>query len=437
MQIIAFVRQLLSRGGVILAGGAVISKLLGMFRDRTFTELYGSAEVTDLIYAAFRVPDFFYFLLITGTISAVLIPRAADVSADQHGAYVGSFLTRIFICFGGISLIGFLFSGNLMQLFAPGFSEASQTQMASLSRLLFLSTFLHSLSSVFAAYLQLRERFLIIAMAPIIYMLSLILGLQLTSPEAISFVGYFAILGASVQLILTGGAYLFLNKKVSIGWASPPGAWIGFWKDFIARVFTAGVVQLIHVADLIIISFLLAGSLTAFTYGTALGQLLLTIIGISFANGVFPALSRSKNDPEKQSKIVHKTLLLIFLCTLPYVAVSLIWAEEILAFIYTQNIQEIMPWAAGVYRITVLSLPFACAIPLLSRWFLANDNTRMPLKISTIAAGLSLTCAALLALVFLAPEWAVLGLGVGNFVTNVALAVGLFMVGQKQYARSK
>ena len=48
----------INRAAVILAVSALISGILGLFRDRLLAGTFGAGSELDIYYAAFRIPDF-------------------------------------------------------------------------------------------------------------------------------------------------------------------------------------------------------------------------------------------------------------------------------------------------------------------------------------------------------------------------------------------
>ena len=78
-----------------------------------------------------------------------------------------------------------------------------------------------------------------------------------------------------------------------------------------------------------------------------------------------------------------------------------------------------------VFMWTVITLPFACLIPLFSRVFLANDDTKTPLYVNVFSLSIATALAVTLSLYVLPPDKAILGLALGNFTANT-LSVGLF-----------
>ena len=59
---------------LLLAGSALASRLLGLLRDRLFFSRFGPGEELDIYFAAFRIPDFIFGILIMGGFTAVFLP---------------------------------------------------------------------------------------------------------------------------------------------------------------------------------------------------------------------------------------------------------------------------------------------------------------------------------------------------------------------------
>lgn len=415
----------LLRGGVLLGLSALLSKLLGLWRDRLVVEVF-SPESTDLVYAAFRIPDFFYYLLVGATVSVIFLPRLVDLNETEKQQYMASFLTGVLGLFGALSLIGMLSADFLASLFARGFSLELQAQVADLARWLFGSVFLLSLSSVFAAGLQAHQRFVAIALAPLLYMGCIALGLFLGRDTwGVSIVGYAAIAGATVHLLVTSSAYLARGWQIGFAWAQPARAWQNFWPDFSRRVLNNAAFQINQSVDVLIASFLLLGSVTAFTLGTNLGHFLLSIVGLSVMNSAFPKLTAAKHNYPQQKKILQHALSWIFLIAVPVSFLCAVFSTEILQLLFGLT-GERLAMTQTVFWWTVITLPLACALPVCSRVFLANDDTITPLYATITSLAVATALAAYLSLVYFPPPQAILGLALGNFTANT-LSFALFM----------
>lgn len=416
-------KKLLARGGVLLGLSAIISKFLGLWRDRLFLDIFESSEKVDLIFASFRIPDFFFFLLIGGTVSTLFLPRINDIKETEKKPFFSSFVWLIIVFFGIICGLGTIFTPSLVTLFAGGFEPELQSEMIPLARCLFGSVFLLSMSSVFAAFHQSQERFLSLATAPILYTGTLCIGLFLWRDTfGLMTVGVATLFGAGLHLIVNTGTYFARGNTMSWSWLKPKKSWKGFQKDFIARVLNNSSFQINQSADVLIASFLMAGSVTAFSLGTNTGLILLSIIALPIANAAFPKLTKSKNNNSEQSLILKESLVWIAFFVVPASIIGAVFAKPLLQIAY--NIEgEQLEQTALVFWWTVISLPFACAIPVMSRIFLANDDTQTPLRVTAIALLTATGIAATFSLWILPAEKAILGLAWGNFTANTVSAL--------------
>ncbi|NCP66832.1 oligosaccharide flippase family protein [bacterium] len=405
------------RGGVLLGISALGSKFLGLWRDRLVVSTF-SPESSDLVYAAFRIPDFFYYLLVGATVSVIFLPRLVGLSEREKIEYMSSFLWGVLVFFGVLSAFCFLMAPVLATWFASGFSPDIQQGVSNLARFLFGSVFLLSLSSVFAAALQAQQRFVSIALAPLFYMGFIALGLYVFKDYfGVNIVGYGALAGAITHLLITSGAYFLTGQRVALVWKKPAAAWLNFWPDFGRRVFNNAAFQINQTVDILIASFLAIGAVTSFTLGTNLGHFLLSIVGLSVANSAFPKLANAKHNYPLQRKILLSSAKWIFFFCAPAAVVCAVFSTQILQLLFTLE-NERLQMAQVVFFWTVISLPLTCVLPLLARVFLANDDTVSPLYATIISLVVATSTAAYLSLVYLPKDQAILGLALGNFVAN-------------------
>ena len=425
------VKKFLLSGGALLGGSAVLSKVLGLWRDRLLLDIFGAGERLDLIFASFRIPDFFFFLLVGGTISTLFLPRYTHLGEKEKSQFFSSFLWLVVLSFGIFCGLGVIFTESLTGLFAGGFHESLRAEMIPLSRLLFGSVFLLAVSSVFAALHQSRHHFLSIAIAPVLYTAGICVGLYLWRDQfGLLTVGIAAVIGAFVHLLVNMNTSrigvrdkLFVVKdKIEWVWGKPKKAWKNFKSDFIFRVTNNAAFQINQSADVLIGSFLAVGTVGAFSIGTNLGSVLLSIVGMSIANSAFPKLTHARADTVLQKKILLESLGWVLLFTIPVTIIGSIFPEIILKILFHLE-GESLRMATVVFRWTVLSMPFMCAIPVLARVFLAGGDAKTPMKITSFTLLVSTGTAAILALRVLPPEHAIWGLAIGNFTSSVLSAI--------------
>ena len=75
---------------LIVSGGVLLSRVLGVVREIIFADLLGADAVTDQYVAAFRIPDFMNYLLAGGFLSITFIPIFSRYLAEDDEGGPGS-----------------------------------------------------------------------------------------------------------------------------------------------------------------------------------------------------------------------------------------------------------------------------------------------------------------------------------------------------------
>ncbi len=424
----------LLRGGVLLAGSAVISKLLSLARDRLLLDIFVDPSTVDLIYASFRIPDFFFWLLVASTVAMTFIPRIQGIQKEEQHQFFSSFFWIITGLMTVVVIVGEIFLPQLVGLFGGGFEFEIQAQIVFLSRFLFGSVWFLSLSSVFSAYLQWRQTFWALALAPLLYMGSMVVGIWLFGESyGLAAIGVSAIIGAGLHLgLLSMTSFFGYELRLVRVWKKPLKSFQRFGSDFGQRVLNGSIFQINQSVDLLIASFLVIGSVTSFSIGTALGHALLSVVAFPAAQTAFPRLAEKQNQIGIQKKILWRSTKMIWLLTIPFSIICAFGSEWILQLIFGLDGDRLY-MTNLVFFWTVVSLPAACVIPLWSRFFLANNDVSTPLKCNFLSLGVAMGMAAYLSLQVFSGMGAILGLAIGNFVANYlnALCFGVLILRKK------
>ena len=169
----------IASAAVILGAASLVSRIIGLFRDRILAGQFGAGDELDIYYAAFRIPDLVYSLLVLGAISAGFIPIFISyLKKDKNKSWylANSLLNLMALSLMVICALLIIFTPWLMKLVAPGFSSEKLSITVQLTRVMFLSPFFLGLSAIFGGILQSFRRFLVYALAPIMYNLGIIFG---------------------------------------------------------------------------------------------------------------------------------------------------------------------------------------------------------------------------------------------------------------------
>jgi len=290
-----FKTKRISSAALILAASSVISAFLGIFRNRLLASTFGASAELDAYFAAFRLPDFIYNILIAGGIVVAFLPLFGEYfeeKKEKAWAFANNVLDVFLVLLISISLLFFIFTPFLVNLIAPGFEGSQFSLTVLLTRIMFLSPILLGLSSVFSGILQYFDRFLIYSLCPILYNVGIILGILFLAPE-------FGILGVALGVIMGALLHLLIQLPAAFSCGFNFKWRLNFKSRKIKKLFylmiprTAGVAaQQINILVMTAIASILAtGSVSIFNFAKHLYSFPIRIAGISFAISAFPTLS--------------------------------------------------------------------------------------------------------------------------------------------------
>lgn len=391
---------------IVISIATLVSRLIGLVRDRIFTHYFSTGPITDAYFAAFKIPDLIYNLLIIGALSAGFIPTFTKLfyqNKDKSPAWklANNVLNITGAALLTVSFFGIIFAPTLAPLIAPGFSNESQQTVAMLTRIMFGSTIMLGLSMVIGGILQSLRTFFLYSLAPIFYNLGIIVG-------ATVFVPLIGIKGLAWGVVL--GAFMHLSLQVYSAYQNGyRWQWVFNLKDantrligklMIPRTLGLAISQLNLVIITILASLLPVGSVAIFNFANNLQAVPIGIIGIPFALAVFPVLSAAAakhNDKEfitKLSATIRKILFLI----IPSAIIILLVRAQIVRVLYGTGKFD---WSATIHTANTLaffalSLFAQALIPLLARAFYALSNTKTPFVIGIISELGSIIAALLL-----------------------------------------
>lgn len=388
--------QSVAAAAFIISLAGITSRLLGLVRDRILAGQFGAGDVLDAYYAAFRIPDLIYNLVIVGALSAAFIPVFTELITEEKEKeawkLVSGIMSLQILLTGSVSLLLVFAAPWFMHLVTPGFAGEKFDLTVTLTRIMFLSPFLMGISGILGGVLVSYKKFLIYSLAPIFYNLGIIIGalffvkslgpIGLAWGVALGALGHLAIQYPSVRF--TGFHFKFnfmdalRNSQVR-----------KVLKLMIPRSMTIAVSQINFTIITIFASTLATGSLAIFNFANNIQSAPLGIFGISFAIAVFPTLSANsaKRNSDKFTRAFSKTFRQIIFFIIPIsVLLFVLRAQTVRVLLGTGQFN----WDDTIMTFQVLGLMavslFAQSLlPLLNRAFYALQNTKTPLYIAIVS----------------------------------------------------
>lgn len=281
----------LHEAAYLIAGLTLASQALALLRDRLFAGSFGASETLDLYYAAFRIPDL-VFALVASLVSAyVLIPRIATVANEEARRLVSHAASFLLIIGGALSAILAFFAPSLVFILFPDLRDAADADgFVLLSQILLLQPILLGLSAILMSITQVKRRFFVFALSPVLYNLGIIGGIFLYPSYGLMGIGIGVVIGAAAHLALQ--LPTIARERLLPRLVLPDLALMReIIRDSVPRSLALGVGSL----TVFVLTALAArtgdGGISVFTLAMNLAAVPLALIGASYATAAFPSLA--------------------------------------------------------------------------------------------------------------------------------------------------
>ena len=378
----------LHEAAYVLAGFSVLSQVLALVRDRTFAHLFGAGPVLDSYFAAFRIPDLIFAFLTLFVSSFALVPLLAGREEKAQGILVGNVL----FAFGAISVLTsvalWFYIPTLVPMMFPGFSPSAIADTVLLSQIMLVQPVLLGLSSIATSLIQVMRRFVIYALAPVLYNVGIIFGALVLVPDmGVAGLAWGVVLGAVLHVVAQVVPIIGHAKHIQMPTlTSLRESVIEVALPSVPRALALSSQQVLLLVFASIASLTVAGTISALSFASNLQSVPLTIIGISYAAALFPALAAmiAKNDIAGFTKEVWASVRHIIFWTMPAIMLMIVLRAHIVRIILGSGE---FSWSdtrltAAILALFALSLIAQSVILIFSRAYYAARLSLVPIIVN-------------------------------------------------------
>ncbi|HEY2964475.1 MAG TPA: murein biosynthesis integral membrane protein MurJ [Pyrinomonadaceae bacterium] len=290
------------RSAFFVGAGILISRIVGLIRQRIFAHYFGSSGEGDAFSAAFRIPNFLQNVFGEGALSASFIPVYAKLLAQDDEEHAGRVANAVFgilaLVTAIIVLVGVLATPYIVTAIAAGFEAERRELTIKLVRIFFPGAGLLVLSAWCLGVLNSHHRFFISYTAPVAWNAAIIFclvffGNRLDLPHLAEATAWGSVAGSALQFGVQLPTVLRLihHFRPALALASEHVKQVlrNFFPVFISR----GVVQISAFVDAFLASFLGEGAVVALNYAQSLYTLPVSLFGMSVSAAELPAMSKS------------------------------------------------------------------------------------------------------------------------------------------------
>ncbi len=434
-------QQSVGSAAVILVSMVFTSRVLGLVRDRLLAARFAPEEL-GVYFAAFRLPNLIFELLVLGALTSAFIPvftkfitqRNEEEGFDVAATLINLSVVVLFI----LSLPLLIWTEQLSRFLAPGFTPDQITNMAAYTRFMIIFQVLPLLvGNFFTGILQSYNLFLVPALAPVVYNVGIIIGIvTLTSRFGL----YAPVVGVGI------GAALFVSIQIPLVFL------VGYRHRFTFHYKHAGVREVLRLigprtlglavsqvdstVDLMLASLLGARMVTIFNFAQQLQQLPVGLFGATIAQAALPILSAAsvKEDNEEFKRSILSAIHQILFFVLPASALFIVLRIPVVRLIFGASRFD---WEATVLTGMTLSMfsisLFAqSVVHVFARGFYALYDTKTPVMISIASIAVNTIASILFIRAMHLPVWS---LGLSTSIASILNALVLFILLDKRVKR--
>lgn len=423
--------SILSAASIIMAT-MMLSKVLGLVRDRLLAHVF-SPEKIDIFWAAFRLPDLIFQIIILGALSVAFIPvfteHLENKGKEDAFAMARAILNVSLAIFILITIVIYILAQPIIANFiAPGFDIGKQTQVVTLTRIILFGQVILVLGSFFIGISQSFQRFIIPSLSPVFYNLGIILGIVFLSKD-------FGIVGVAYGVVL--GALLHALIQLPLVWSMgfrfriPPKFFHPGVKEIMqlmgVRTIGLAAEQINETVGLALASLASVGSVTFLTFAQHLQVVPIGLFGATLAQAALPVLSseRAHGKIEEFKITIITTLHQILFLTLPATVMLIVIRIPVVRLIFGASHFNWLATTSTGATLAFLSIGLtAQAVSLLLvRGFYALKDTKTPVIVSLIVVFLNIVLSIYYIMIL---KWDVWSIGFANSISAVVSAILLF-----------
>ena len=333
------------------------------------------------------------------------------------------------------SILIIIFADPLVRyIVGPGLDEQGRSLAISMMRIIAVNPFLFAVATVIASMQQAVGRFTFLALAPVIYNIGIIIGINYFT-KGINLFGWQIFdggimgvalgvaLGSMMQLVVSaiGLVGLGFDYRAKISWKNK-----GFRKVLTLlppRSLDQGADYFNSIVETNLASRMSRGVVAAYNQASSLSLMPVNLVGVAISNAAFPRmterLAEGRTDLFKQE--LRQVLRWIIWLALPIAMITFFARGYIVTFI--KNGGDFL--ISSLLGALVVSILFRTVYHIAARTFYAQQDTKTPLYVSLFTISLNIGLAVLFTMSF---GWGALGLAWAQSLVAVVEVMILFYI---------
>ena len=393
LQLLSYEVRGLHTAVYVIALSSLLSSLLALLRDRLLAHSFGASATLDIYYAAFRIPDLIFVGAGALVSVYILIPELTRRSSQEQREYVDTVLVGFSLVAVTVSVLAAILAPVLLAALFPEITAAGNgATLVGLTRLMLLQPIFLGLSNIFGAITQVRQRYALYALSPLLYNVGIISGVVVFYPQwGLTGLAFGVVLGALLHVGIQLPSVFADGFIHALPRAFKPRVFLETVRISIPRALALSMNQVSFIGLVALAGTLVPGSIAVYMFASNLQAVPLAVIGASYSVAAFPILAAALSRGDKAYFIEHiaNAARLVVFWSLPATALVIVLRAHIVRVILGSGAFD---WTdtrltAAVLALLSLSLTAQGITLLLVRGYYASGRTFVPFL---VAVGTSL-----------------------------------------------
>ncbi|MCW8130891.1 MAG: murein biosynthesis integral membrane protein MurJ [Planctomycetota bacterium] len=401
-------RRSMLRSAGLVSFMTILSRILGLWRDRLMAAIFGASGFNDAFNLAFLLPNLTRRLFGEGALSSVFVPVFSERLATNRRAEAfrtaSILLTRLALLLFVLCLV---FVGVSMAAVKFGGLSKQRELTLNLANWMIFYCVLINIAAVMMSILNSLGHFLAGAFSPVLLNLCMILSCTIaldwmgTDAESRIYVQAVAVLaGGALQLAMMIPPALSRGFKFTPALDTADEGYREVMSGFLPTIANVALFQINLLMDQVIATVFIPeeGPVTMLAYGNRLIQLPWAIFSLSVATAALPMLSRLWAEQKKDefarglSTAVRSTLYLavpstVGLCLLSTDLTRLFYGTGE----FLKNDGEAVIRTGNVVFYFALGLCFYSLNAIMARAIYATKDTKTPTRAAAVSVAVNIT----------------------------------------------
>jgi putative peptidoglycan lipid II flippase len=388
----------LLRSSFVVSLLTMLSRVLGLVRDISFSVFIGVGAATDPFYIAFRIPNFLRRLFAEGAFSQAFVPVLAEYRQLRSFQDVRDLVDRVSGVLGSsliaVTAFAVIASPMVTALFAPGYiGQHEKFELtANLIRITFPYLFLISMTGFSGAILNTYGRFGAPAFAPVLLNVTLIAAAFFAGrwfEQPLYALAWGVLLAGVTQYLFQWPFLLRLNLLPRPRWAPRDEGVRRVLTLMLPALFGVSVSQINLLLDTVIASFLPAGSVSWLYLSDRLHELPLGVFAVAIGTVILPSLARDRAtaDSGNFSRTLDWAVRMILLIGMP-ASVALIvsgYSIQLALFRYGHTLEHDIRMSSYALAAVSTGLSAFMLIKVIAPGYFARQDMKTPVRVGIIA----------------------------------------------------